>query len=121
MLITRSFKKQAVRIAASAALTGVIDVRAYAGGTVIGSAAWTAANIGFQVSSDGASWYILRDKSGAPVQIAAIETGTACAYDIPAEVFGAGYVKLWSKSATAATVTDANQAAARDLIVMLKG
>lgn len=120
--IQRVFSYESATIASGAAETGEISMTIYAGGIVITPAAWTAANIGFKVSAtSGGTFAILRDYLGAPVQISGIKTDGIRAYQIPDEVFAAGYVKLWSKSTTAATETDTNQAAARSLTVVLKG
>lgn len=70
----------------------------------------------------GGTFVILRDASGNPVQIGSIKTDGARAYALPAELFGCGFVKLWSKSATAATETDVNQTGGPlSLTVVLKG
>lgn len=110
-----------VTIAESAALSGAFDMRRYIGGHVIIPSTWTAANIGFQVCDtvDG-TYVIAKDKTGSPIQISTVPTGQACSLAIPTELFPVAFVKLWSKSSTAATETDTNQAGARALKVVLK-
>ena len=105
----------------SAAVSGVLDVGDWSGGIVITPAAWTAANIGIKVSqaSDG-TFVTLRDIIAAPVQISGIATSASNAYVLPDEIFAAGYIKLWSKHATAATETGVNQGADRSIWVLLK-
>ena len=113
------FKK--LTIASSAAITGELDIRDAYIGFVIVPSAWTAANIGFKIATEsGGTFVTARDDSGSPIQISGIETSSSRAYKIPDDIFGVGYVKLWSKSATAATETDVNQGAARTLYVITK-
>jgi hypothetical protein len=92
-------------------LTAAFQMDWFIGGIVIIPNGWTAANMGFKVSdSEAGTYVILRDEDGAPVQIGTILTSAARAYKIPNEVFPARWVKLWSKSATAATEDDVAQA-----------
>jgi hypothetical protein len=93
-----------------------------AGAHVHVPAAWTAANLGFMVSptKDG-TYVVLNDELGVPVQIAGIITNAANAYVVPDGMYPAGYFKLWSKSAVAATRTDVDQEADRSLTIVLKG
>ena len=103
------------------AVSSAIDIRDFSAGIVITSAAWTAANIGIKVSqAEDGTFVILRDILAAPVQISGIATAASNAYVLPDEVFAAGFIKLWSKHATAATETDVNQGAERSLWVLLK-
>lgn len=107
-------------IGAGAALSGAIDMRDVVGdaGLVGVPGAWTAADLGFKVSDTlGGTYSPLRDESGAIVQISGIQTGAAAWYKLPAALRGALFVKLWSQSAG----SDANQAAARALVVAVKG
>ena len=103
------------------AITEAISMEHWIGGQVVVPSAWTAANIGFKVcdTADG-TFVILKDDVGTPIQISNITTDASYAYSLPTEIFKARYMKLWSKSATAGTVTDANQAASRSLSVYLK-
>ena len=115
-LFSRRIRTQTVTIAATAHLSNPIDFRSFAGGIIHMPAAWTAASIGFHVSStvDG-TFLPLFDDDDTLVQIdsAAVDQ----AYQINDEVFGAHYVKLWSQDGSEG---DTAQAAARTLIVDLK-
>lgn len=115
-LFTRRVRTQTVTIASGANLSDAIDFRSFAGGIVHMPAAWTAASIGFKVSSTMAGTYLpLFDDDDALVQIdsAAVDQ----AYQINDAVFASSYVKLWSQDGSEG---DTNQAAARSLIVDLK-
>ena len=104
-------------IGASAALSDVMDFRAWAGGIILMPGTWTAASIGFQVAAtSGGTYYPLYDEDGSLVQIASPTASKA--YAIPAEVFGASFVKIWSQNGSG---TGTNQAAARALVITLKG
>lgn len=108
-------------IAINTALSEAFDMSRYIGGLVFVDGTWTAGNIGFKVCDTVDGTYVIAlDKSGVPIQISTVNTGRAGAYAIPTELFPAPFVKLWSKSATAATETDVNQAAARAMKVVLK-
>jgi len=111
-----------VTIANGAATSGAFDMRYWVSGAVLVPSAWTAANIGFQVcDTETGTFVALKDDTGVPVQISSVTTDTSFWYEFPTpEVFSGHFVKLWSKSTTAATVTNTNQGAARTLTVMLK-
>ena len=114
--IARQSATTTATIANGAAVSGAIDLRGYAGGLIRMPAAWTAAHVGFQVSDATAGTYVpLYDRDGALVTI---NVAVSRAYPLPAEAFGARYVKLWSQNGAGA---DANQGAARDIGVDLKG
>jgi hypothetical protein len=115
--IVRAISSSVLSIAKDAALSGVLDMRNYAGGVIIMPSAWTSASIGFYVcdTSDG-TFVPLYDEDGSLVQISS--PAASKAYSIPAEVYGAHYVKLWSQDGSGSNTT---QAAARSLTVMLKG
>src|SRR5512146_2570891 len=93
----------AANFAVSGTLTSAIDVGWADKGFVEMPDAWTAANLGFQVcNTKGGTFQILRTGSDAnPVQITNITTGAIHSHAIPAAVFSARYVKLWSKNGTA--------------------
>ncbi len=98
-------------------------------GALLTGTAWTAANIGFQActTEDGTFRHIEHHDSGEPIQIENIAAGasglTPVWIEFPPELkdFPAVWLKLWSKSATAATETGVNQGAARTFTVVLKG
>lgn len=118
----RDYVAQDVTIASGEALSGSIHLRAFSGGMVLIPSAWTAANLGFKISETPAGTYAHLEPhdSADPVQIENIPTSTSVWKEIPPEVFAAGFMKLWSKSATAATETDVNQGAERTITVVLK-
>jgi hypothetical protein len=108
-------------IANGAAVSTAFNTSDFIGGIVIIPTSWTDANMGFKVcDTEGGTFVALKDDDGAPVQIAAITTDAPFAYKIPNEIFPAMWVKLWSKSTTAATVTDTNQSGDITITVMLK-
>lgn len=109
-------------IADGAALSGAFYMGDHVVGHVTIPTSWTAANMGFQVSdSENGTYTILRkDDSDAPVQIENIATGAGRSYALPTKLAGALWVKLWSKSSTAATETDTNQSGAISITVVLK-
>lgn len=110
-----------VNIAASAAISGAFDMSEFEGGLLNVGSAWTAGNMGFKISDtlDG-TYDLALDDTGVPIQITTVNTGRAGWYVIPSKLFPAKYVKVWSKSAVAATETDVNQESARTMKVVLK-
>ena len=79
---------------------------------------WTAAAIGFKVSTEQAGTFVpLRSETGAIVEITGVQAAAAAWYKLPDALKGAMWVKLWSQTAG----VDTNQAAARSLQVMAKG
>ena len=105
-----------VTLSASTHLTGAIPFSEFAGGVVHMPAAWTAASIGFKVSSTADGTFLpLYDDDGDLVQIDS--PAVDCTYAFPDAVFPCRFVKLWSQDGSAA---DEAQAAARTLVVDLK-
>lgn len=104
-----------VTIANGVALSNVIDFREQAYAILHMPAVWTAADIGFYVCStvDG-TFLPLYDDAGALVEISSPAVDQAHA--VPVEVLAARFVKVWSENAG----VDANQAAARSLIIDMK-
>lgn len=104
-----------VTIAIGVALSNVISFYEHAYAILHMPAVWTAADIGFYVSStlDG-TFLPLYDDAGALVEIAGPAVDQAHA--IPVEVLASRFVKLWSQNAG----VDANQVAARALIIDMK-
>jgi hypothetical protein len=114
--MNRGTTSKSLTIANGAATSDAFEMSNHAGGIVLMPAAWTAASIGFQVSdSPGGSYYPLYDADGSLVQIAG--PAASQAHAVPAEVFGAAWVKLWSQDGSA---NDENQTAERTLGVILK-
>jgi hypothetical protein len=104
-----------VSIANGVALSNVIAFKEYAYAVLHMPAAWTAADIGFQVSSELDGTFLpLYDDAGALVEISS--PAASQAHAIPAEVLAARFVKVWSETAGSGV----NQAAARALIIDMK-
>jgi len=116
MNLQRGTTSLEVTIANGTAVSGAFEMSNHAGGLVLMPGAWTAASIGFQVSdSPGGTFYPLYDSGGSLVQIEGPAVDSA--YAIPAEVFGAAWVKLWSQDGSAG---EENQTADRSVGVVLK-
>jgi hypothetical protein len=120
MGITSAFK---VVIADDAAISNAFSMAEWISGIITVPSGWTAANVGFQVcDTESGTYTILReDDADQPIQIVSVSTSAARSYKIPNDVFPANWVKLWSKSTTAATETDVNQTGGPlSITVMLK-
>lgn len=103
-----------VTIASGAALSDAFSIKDFTEGLIHMPAAWTAADIGFQVASTlGGTYQPLYNSSGLIVI-----SGPAVnnAYMLPADLAAAQWVKLWSNTGGSGT----NQAAARTITVDLK-
>lgn len=109
----RAYAEFELTIASGANLTEAFDFRQLAGGQVIIPASFEG-DIGFKVCNtiDG-TFVILLDEEEELVQIVATPERAAF---IPAKVFPAAFVKLWSQNAG----SDQNQSADRALVVMAK-
>lgn len=108
-------------IAINAAISDAYDVGAYGGrGFAIQiPAVWTAANIGFDVSSDKSTWIPLYNDVGSRVKITNVPTGLAVELIAPPEAWAIGasqWMRLVSVDTTGDTATT-NQAAARVLVL----
>lgn len=115
MLLNRGVTALPLTIASGAALTEAFDMSIHAGAVLFTPGTWTAANIGFKVSSAYAGTYApLYDEDGAIVEVAATASK---AFSLPAELFGCSWVKLWSQDGSG---NDTNQAAERSLTLLLK-
>jgi hypothetical protein len=116
MPFLRSHGVKSLTIASGAALSGAIDIRPYTMMTVHMPAAWTAASLGFYVStSKGGTYLPLYDDDGNLLQIDS--PAASKAYTLPAAVAASHFIKLWSQDGSA---SNTNQAAARTLILDLK-
>ncbi len=104
-----------VSIANGVALSNVISMIEFGYGIIHMPAAWTAADIGFQVSSELDGTFLpLYDDAGALVEISSPAVDQAMR--IPVEVLASRFVQVWSQSGGA----DVNQGAARALIIDMK-
>ena len=115
-LINRTTKIQHLTIANGAAVSDAVNMTDYAGGQILMPAAWTAASIGFQIaSSEGSTYYPFYASDATIVEIAS--PAASKAYQIPIEVFGCHWIKLWSQDGAG---SDTNQGAARTVTIQLK-
>jgi hypothetical protein len=116
--ITRLSTKLTTTVAQTAALSGAVNMQDYAGGGFKTPAALTATTkIAFKVAEEESGTYVgLYDSSGVLVEVT-VDVGASKAYPLPDDLFGWPWFKFW----TEAGGSDVAQAAARDLIVVLKG
>lgn len=81
--------------------------------------AWTAADIGFEVSENGSDWFRLRKADGELVLITGIQTAEAGFYVGPSECWGAG---AWNNirllSLDAGDASPENQSADRVIYIV---
>ncbi len=104
-----------VTIPNGTALSNTVDYRDFAFALLHMPAAWTAADIGFQVSSDPNGTFLpLYDALGVLVEI--ISPAANQAHAIPVDVLASRFFKLWSQN----VAVDANQGAERSLIIDMK-
>jgi hypothetical protein len=114
-MLKRDDHSLTVTIPSGGALSEAINIKSYALGLLHMPSAWTAADIGFQVSSTvGGTYLPLNNEDGGLLVVSGPLVDQA--YVIPARVGAALYVKLWSNTGG----TGENQAAARSIIVDLK-
>jgi len=115
--IRRIYGSKTLVIPAGSSLsTEPIDMRRVVSGVVGVSASWTAADIGFMVSSGSVSSdaQLLHDSTGSVIQITSPSLGTA--FEIPSSVFFSHYAWLFSQSAGTAV----DQTASASLVVQIK-
>lgn len=86
-----------------------IDYDRYSFGMFIIPAAFTGASVSFKVSSDGTTYFPVRDSTNTLIS-QTVTVGNA--YQFPDEIGGARYVKIVSASA---------EGAARTILIMAKG
>jgi hypothetical protein len=100
----------------SALMVGHLDARGY--GVAIPSA-WTAADVGFEVSSDGTVYQQLADSGGTLVKVKGIGTAAARVYSAPAECWIVGtYQYLRLASINTASDAYVNQGDARTVEII---
>jgi len=115
MLLNRGVSIKTLTIANGEAESEAFDMSISAGATILMPAAWTAANIGFQVSDAEEGTFVpLYDADAAIVEVAA---EASKAFTCPAELFGCAWVKLWSQDGAG---SDENQGGARSIKLLLK-
>jgi hypothetical protein len=116
MLFRRDKHTKSLTIANGANLSDAFEFLPYSMLVVHMPAAWTAASIGFKVSSDESGTYLpLYDDDGNLVQIDSPSASQA--YVAPAELAPTFWIKLWSQNGSG---TNANQGAERTIIIDLK-
>jgi hypothetical protein len=101
-------------IANGASLSGVIDLEQLNITGLLIPAAWTAADITFQVSPDGTTFGDLVDSSGNEVKLSGIAAGKFIGVNL-AEASGVRYLKIRSGTSAAAV----NQAAERTISLIV--
>jgi len=102
-------------IANGAALSDAFDFSFYSTMIVTFPAEWTAADVGFHVSTtSGGTFTPLYDAAAALLEIDG--PAISASFAAPAGVAGSRFVKLWSESAASGV----NQLAERTLIVTVK-
>ena len=110
-----------VTVASAAAVSSAVDFGGRRLAGVIGPAAWTAADISFEVLDPAnAAWRKVVDQAGALVKITGVATGAA-EYMIPPEIadrFMAPELRIVSTNT--ASEVNINQDAARVLYVVLE-
>lgn len=109
-----SSESQEIVIANGVALSEAVVFKSYSKGIFHMPAAWTAADIGFYVSSEADGTYLPLYDGANPVVI----TGPAAdrSYPLPAGLEPALFFKFWSNTAG----VDTNQGAERTIIIELK-
>ena len=104
---------QTLTIANGAALSEAFNFSGYSWMQIQMPAAWTAASLGFQVSSAlGGTYVPLYDASGNLVEVA---VAVDQAFAVPSTITSASWVKLWSETGGSGV----NQGAARTIIVVM--
>lgn len=108
-------KVQTATIANGAALS---DSQPLAGGALIGiyiPAAWTAANLTFQASEDGATWSDVHSPDGTEYVVTVNAAGQY--YPLPvADLLGPSFLRVRSGTAAAAV----NQGGSRSLVLKVR-
>ena len=105
---------QVVTIPNGEALSDAVVFGPYSKGVIHMPAGWTAADIGFHVSSDEVGTYQPLYDGANPVVISGPDADLV--FPLPAGLAPAHFFKLWSNTAGA----DTNQGADRDIVVELK-
>lgn len=118
---TDAYARKAVTIASGAAVSESIALTGInlLGVGVLVPNAWTAANIGFEVSEDGTTWIPVYDKEGARITITGIATAAVGLYIAPSEAWVMGaFPHMRCVSLNTSTGANINQGAARSLKVI---
>ena len=121
MSISRAVTRLNVVVAATGGVSPAFNMRPYSGGIVHMPAAWTAAALAFLVSGEEEGTYELLYQADGTICRIENDDSVAVqglAYPLPAELFGAHWVKLFSNNPASAAAVD--QAAARTVWLDLK-
>lgn len=105
------FATGSVTISNGASLSGALDLEGLVPVSLLLPAGWDAANVTFQVSYDGSTYYNLKDVDGEVSYPAAVDT---CISLNPATFVGARYLKVRSGTLSVAV----NQTADRVITVV---
>lgn len=116
--VTNGFPVQSVYTTTTATIastvSGAVDLTGYKNIAIQMPATWTTANLTFQGSYDGITYYDVYDSAGN--ELIVIASASKCIVDIP-ELAPFRYIKIRSGT----TGTPVAQGASRDLQVILKG
>lgn len=114
--LQRRCHTQTVTIASGAAVSDAFDFHLFSMMILLMPAAWTSASVGFKVCPTEDGTYLpLYDADGDIVEVATPSVN--CAYDTPAIIPAAHWVKLWSQDGSG---NDTNQGAERVVTLMMK-
>lgn len=115
----REYSVVDVTIVSGAAVSEAIDFRRYNSGIIIGPSAWTAANLGFQVSENSDADFVrIGSSASASVEITAVPAAASIAWALPSGLAGAKFFRLWSKNT--GSDADVNQGGDRAFTLILK-
>ncbi len=114
-------RRVTVTIANNAAVSGSFDPQGARGLAVLTPGAWTAANIGLEVSTDGGTtWIPVRTEWGSLVMVSGVVTNAAASYILPPSAWQVGlYPQARLTSLNTSTYAAVNQGGARTLVVAL--
>lgn len=121
-LLVNHSTRATVAIASGAAVSETVTLTTTRprGLAVLVPSAWTAADIGFEISTDNSAWVPLYGDTGLRIKITTIATAASQLYIAPTEVWAAcAFPYLRLASLNTGTGANANQGAARSLIVVL--
>lgn len=115
---TDAFARMSATILSGQAVSDALELQKLSliGLAVLIPSAWTAADIGFEVSEDNSTWVQLYDDAGARVKITGINTGASRLYIAPAEAWAIGaFPYMRFVSLNTGTGANENQVAQRAL------
>lgn len=118
---TDAFARMSGTIANGAAVSDAFDISKLQMlcAAVLVPSAWTAADIGFEVSIDGVTWVSLHDDEGNRIKITGVVTNASRLYIAPAKSWALGafpYVRIVSLNTS--NGANINQGADRTVILV---